>query len=238
MERMAAHPEVGGYGEILLPGVEGWSDWPPGARDRPFYTSYLKERGVRRVRAARHFFTFRYLDYVFEPRRGFRSIGFKLMYNQVRQHPAISLYLLRRRVRLLHLVRRNVLDLYLSREALLARKFAHARAPDEREEIMVHVNAGKLLGELRLLRLQQRSAAVAARLSGLPVHDVVYEEALADDAVLHNALRFVGIGSPEAFPLDAVMLKLAPSSHRATIVNFEEVAQALAGTGFAGLLRP
>ena len=45
MERLAAHPRIGSYGELLLMNHEGWPGWPPGAHDRPVYKTYLRERG-------------------------------------------------------------------------------------------------------------------------------------------------------------------------------------------------
>ena len=64
MERLAAHPEIGSYGELLLSGRAGWPDWPPGANDRPFFETYLKDRGARPASLSAHLHLFRFLDYV------------------------------------------------------------------------------------------------------------------------------------------------------------------------------
>lgn len=242
MERMAAHPELGGYGEILLPDRslhQGWSTWPTGADDRPFYTTYLKERGMRSSSSLRwHAELFRYLDYVYEPRRNLRSIGFKLMYDRVLRYPEIVVYLRARSVRILHMIRANVLDLFLSREALPRRTVAHAWSSAELETVKVPVDTRRLIPQLACLRRDQNIARRVLAALGLQVYEFSYEAALADDVVLSEALAFVGIHHVAGVDFSPVMLKLAPLSHRDGISNFEEVEETLAGTTFAALLRP
>jgi hypothetical protein len=240
MERMAAHPELGGYGEILLPDRSlrgGWSHWPPGSDDRLFYTAYLKQRGFGGSALRWHIELFRYLDYFYERRGDLRSIGFKLMYDRLLRYPEILLYLRAHSVRVLHLIRANVLDLFLSREALPRRSAAHAWSPAELEPVRVPVDAARLASALARLRRDQAIARRVLAALRLPVYEFSYEAALADDAILSEALTFVGIHHAEGIDLSATMLKLAPLSHREGIANFEEVEQALAGTRFAGLLR-
>jgi hypothetical protein len=241
IERMAAHPEVRAYGELLLPlapGVDGWSNWPPGAIDRPFYVTYLRERRLEGFRVPRHFALFRYLDYVFEPRRDLRAIGFKLMYDQVVRYPEILLYFRTRAVRILHLIRANVLDILLSREAQSRRSFAHARSPAELETVRVPIDTRRLIPKLMRIRGEQRTAGLLLSALRLDTFEFSYENAIRDDAVLSKALAFVGVEGVSGVELPAVMLKLAPLSHREGIANFEEVAETLRGTTLARLLRP
>lgn len=241
MEQMAAHPELGGYGEILLPDrslAPGWENWPPGANDRPFYTTYLKERGSRCSALRWHLELFGYLDYFYEPRRNLRSIGFKLMYDRLLRYPEILIYLRARSIRVLHMIRANVLDLFLSREALPRRSAAHAWSSSELESVRVPVDTRRLISRLAGLRRAQNIARRLLATLGLQVYEFSYEAALANDVILTEALAFVGIRHVTGVDLSPVMLKLAPLSHREGISNFEEVEQALAGTRFAGLLRP
>lgn len=236
MERLAAHPEVGAYGELLLGGREGWPEWPPGASDRPFYQTYLTERdaGARR-REHRHLFS--YLDYLYEPRRGFRAIGFKLMYNEATPYPELLVYLKARGVRVLHLARSNLLDIAFSQIAMRSRTFVHAWSPDQREAVRVTVDTAYLL---KLLRRHERDRVIARRVlraARVPVHEASYEALVADDAHLTRILRFLRIPDGSGGDLQATMLKLAPSSHRDTIENFQEVETALRGTRFHRFLR-
>jgi LPS sulfotransferase NodH len=236
MERLARHPHVGGYGEVLLRGVEGWSNWPPGAADRPFFTTYLKERDTASSRLRWHRDLFRYLDYLYEPRHNFRAIGFKLMYPQVIRHPEILVYLRARQVRVLHLLRTNLLDIVLSREAMKARRFVHARTPEQQETVRIHVDIAHLLRGLARLEGERRIAKLILRAIDVTAHEVTYESLLEDDACLADALRFLGIGVDSVESLSAVMLRLAPQSHRASIDNYDEVEAKLLGTRFFAYL--
>jgi hypothetical protein len=236
MERLAKHPDVGGYGEILLRQVEGWSNWPPGAADRPFYSTYLKDRNVDSSRMAKHRMLFEYLDYIYEPRREVRAIGFKLMYDQLVRSPEILLYLRRRRVRVLHLVRANTLDIFLSREAMTARRFVHAMTADELESVKVVVDTRRLPAALQRLEWERTLARAVLRVAGLQAHEFTYEKLLADDSGLLAVLGFLGLDVPAGLDLHAVMLKLAPPLHRSGIANYDEVRAALSGTRYAALL--
>jgi hypothetical protein len=151
MDRLTKHPEVGGYGEVLLPEVKGRPTWPPGAEDRPFLAVYLRERGISQPRVRGHYHLFPYLDHLYEPRRGLRAIGFKLMYDQVLRYPEILLYLRARKVRVIHLVRTNLLDIVLSREALALRRHPHGWSGGKPEDVRVVLDTARLPGEMTRL---------------------------------------------------------------------------------------
>lgn len=238
MERLAAHPAIGSYGELLLSGREGWPDWPPGANDRPFFATYLKNRGAQPSSLSAHLQLFRFLDYLYEPRRDFRTIGFKLMYNEATPYPEILSYLCRRRVRVLHLLRANLLDIALSQMGTGMRKFSHAWRSAEKEDIRIYVNTRTLLWWLRKLERDRRIARLMLRTMRLDVYEVTYEDLLTGDAPLHAALKFIGIPTDATPELPATMMKLAPLSHTEGIANFRQVEACLRGSRFYCLLRP
>jgi len=237
MERLSAHPAVGGYGELLLAGRDGWPDWPPGAGDRPFFTTYLKDRGIAASRMRSHLFLLRYLDYVYEPRRGWQAIGFKLMYDEVFPLPEVVAYLRVRNVRVLHLVRTNLLDIALSNMVIRQRSSPLAWSPDEREMIPVHVDTDRLIPWLVWLDRQRRTARTVLRTMRFNAHEVSYEELRVGDQPLDTALRFIGVADPSEISTQSTMVKLAPDSHREGIANFDAVAARLAGTRFQRFLR-
>jgi hypothetical protein len=238
MERLAAHPAIGAYGELLLAGRAGWPDWPPGASDRPFFATYLADRGDQLNSLRSHLHLFRFLDYVYEPRRDFRAIGFKLMYNESTPYPESLEYLRRRQVRVLHLLRANLLDIALSQIGSHRRKFSHAWSPAEKEDIRIYVDTRTLLWWLRKLERDRRIARMVLRTMHLDVHEVTYEDLLAGDEPLHAALEFIGMPSDGTPELPATMMKLAPLSHTEGIINFQQVEECLSGSRFYRFLRP
>jgi len=236
MERLARHERIGGYGEVLLHGVAGWSDWPPGAADRPFFTTYLRESATSESLLSRHLRLFGYLDYLFQARRGYHAIGFKLMYDQLQRYPEILAYLRVRRVRVLHLFRLNLLDIVLSREAMKSRRNVHARSPAEREMVRVEVDTRRLVSNLARLDCERRLVREALTLLHIPVVELTYEYLLADESRLRDAAGFLGVDVDATTDMSAVMLKLAPSSHRAGIANYDEVRAALQRTRYFSFL--
>lgn len=238
MERLAAHPRIGSYGELLLMNHEGWPGWPPGAHDRPVYKTYLRERGRVNFTWDRHRHLFAYLDYVFSPRRGYEAVGFKMMYDQARPHPTVLLYVRSRRVRILHLVRTNLVDIALSQIAMTFRKSTHAWSPREREDMQVPVDTTELLRVLKRLERQRLLARAMIGVLGVPTMEISYEALRASDAPLRATLRFLNVAGEPREPLEATMLKLAPDSHREGIANFDDVEACLRGTRFARFLRP
>lgn len=241
MERLNNHPAIGTYGEILRvlpPSAITPSGWLPGSQDRPFYATFLRERGWDQSVLRRQIHLFHYLDYVYSPRRGLRAIGFKLMYDQARPYPHVFAYFRRHNVRVLHLVRENLLDLILSRKANAFRKRANVWSSDERELIRPSLETGTLVGELTRLEWEQRIARLAVRILRLSVHEVSYEELLANDVRLDAVLAFLNVRRDPTAGLAANIVKLAPFSHREGIANFDEVERSLRGTRFHAFLRP
>lgn len=238
MERLARHPRIGSYGELLLMNHEGWHSWPPGAQDRPVYKTYLLERGDNTHALAPHRHLFAYLDYVFAPRRDYSAIGFKLMYDEARPLPVLLPYVRSRGVRIVHLMRGNLLDIALSQIAIAIRRSSHAWSPSEREELRVPVSPAHLLQILRRLDRERHVARAALAVLGATTLELDYEALRASDAPMHTLLRFLNVPDTRGDILSATMLKLAPDSHRAGIANYDDVAAALHGTRFARFLRP
>lgn len=237
MERLSAHPGVRAYAELLRAGKTGWPTWPPGAGDRPHFGTYLDSQGRAKSRTQRHLHLFEFLDYLYAAPGAPNAIGFKLMYRSAAQYPQLLAYFRRRSVRVLHLVRSNLLDIALSRFTMHLRKSSHAWSPNEREEIRVLVDTRTLHWVLRRLERDRAIARLVLQAARLPVYEMTYEDLLVSDRSLYSALDFLGVTNPAACQLATTMVKLAPISHRAGIANYEAVEACLHGTRFHRYLR-
>lgn len=237
MERLAAHPRIGSYGELLLANSDRWPDWPPRAEDRPFYNTYLREHGYRRTRVVKNRHLFEFLDYLYTPRSDYLAIGFKLMYNEALPLPGVLFYARSRRIRVIHLIRENLLDIALSQMGTAVRRSVHAWSIEEREDLKIRVDITNLRWWLRHLERERLAGRWILRILGLDVLEITYESLRASDMPLHDVLRFLEVPVPADGELPARMLKLAPDSHRDGIANFDEVEACLRGTRFARFLR-
>jgi hypothetical protein len=236
MDRLAKHPQVGGYGELLLAGVKGRPNWPPDSDDRPFLAGYVNDRrGRAGEKGWGHYYLFPYLEHLYEPRRDLQAIGFKLMYSQLLRYPEVLVYLRARKVRVLHLVRANLLDIYLSRESLSKRRGPHARSESNREDVKLELDPAALVQALRRLERERTLVRATLRALRLPTCELIYEDLRANEQALYSTLAFLGVGDGNV-ELSSSLVKLARSSHRESITNYEMIARCLSGTRYERFL--
>jgi LPS sulfotransferase NodH len=236
VDLLDSHPRITCYSELFAHEFYGK---PPagGNTEVRTWNSYAAEHDADLGRLGRVGLFFRYLDdQVYAPRTGAATAGFKLLYDQALRGFGLMAYLRARRVRIVHLVRRNHLDTILSEEARIVRSVSHAEVGVPVQQVRVNLDLPSLPR-----RLAEREAAVVearrccAALGG-PYHEVGYEELLADPGRLDAVIRFLGL-EPVESGLRSSMQKLNPTSHRELIANYDAVRARLAETPFAALLR-
>lgn len=228
-----SHPEVASYTELLLPEGKGVPEWGK-YKDVLYWRSYREEMPSGLVRVIRPLGLYRYLDEVFSRHQDKSAVGMKLMYGQLVRLPETLIYLRSRRVRVVHLLRRNLLDVILSGMAKAVRAQAHAHAGDRVEQVRAYVDPSWLLQQLKRRGRQQRAFAQLLRHLGVPYHEIVYEDIVSDPSALTACMEFIGC---EPRTLVSDMTKLNPARHPDFIENFSEVEAKLANTPFAALLR-
>jgi LPS sulfotransferase NodH len=226
-----SHPRVLAYSELFMHGGEGKPKWGQ-EQDLPYWQTYA--RGKRRL--AKPYWLWEYLGQAYRERPGIDAIGFKLMYSQLTRisrplMPALWL----KRVRIIHLIRRNALDVLLSKEAGAAREGRlHARDGDTVEQVRLNLDTATLLRRMTLHERAIAGARVRFKRVGLPYTEVVYEDLAADESGFVSLFEFLDV---EPAPVSSSLQKLNPSSHEELIENYGEVREALADTEFAALLR-
>lgn len=215
-------------GELFLPRMrvseERWdSDF---ARPRFIETNY---DGVK----IRPISVFSYLNDLYSTPG---SVGFKLMYAQLRRYPEILGYLIRHRIRVVHLVRRNHLDVVLSyavKEKIgRAHLLSGQSAPDA---IRIELETENLIRQMAWLQRKQSMARQLLKWGRLPHMEVAYEDLLRDRARFRPILDFLLIKPEQDIP-ESTVVKTTRSGHRDVIRNHDEVKERLANSKFAELL--
>ena len=136
-----------------------------------------------------------------------------------------------KRVRIIHLIRRNALDVVLSKEAGAARRGRlHARDGEDVEQVRLNLDTDTLLRRMTLHERAIAGARVRFKRVGLPYTEVVYEDLAADDSGFASLFEFLDV---EPAPVSSSLQKLNPTSHEELIENYGEVRDALAETEFA-----
>jgi LPS sulfotransferase NodH len=231
VDMLTSHPRVVAYSELFMHGGEGTPRWG-GEKDLPYWQTY--SRGKSRL--ARPYSLWKYLGHAFHERPGIDAIGFKLMYSQLTRisrplMPALWL----KRVRIIHLVRQNALDVVLSKEAGAARQGRlHARDGEAVETVRLRLETDDLLRRMTLHERAIAGARVRFKRVGLPYAEVVYEDLARDETGFARLFEFLGV---EPAPVTSALQKLNPTAHEELIENYGEVREALADTEFAGHLR-
>ena len=233
------------YGELFLPQKR---QWEVGSTDYPRFIE-----ATPLASAIRPFSVFAYLNQLYR-RPG--TVGFKCMYSQLKLFPELWPYFMWKRTRVVHLARRNHLDVVLSTELAKTQGLWHSvkekqedrrqedrRQEDRRQEnrrqktriAQVELNPGWLISQLQWLEQKNRAMQRFVCCSGLPCLEIAYEDLLHTPAAFSKLWNFLGIDTQGAIP-QSTLAKIRQSSYRDTIKNYAEVEKALVDSEFAELL--
>jgi LPS sulfotransferase NodH len=173
---------------------------------------------------------------VYRPGPGIRAAGFKIMYQQVAQHPGVLPYFAVRRVRAIHLVRANLLDAVISYEVVKATGEFHSLRGEGVPRAMVSIDALALRERLQDMEWQIAHGRTWLERYRLPRIDIACEELLGRrDETLERVLRFLGV-DPEVDALDSALVRMGAHPPLELVENAEDARAALAGTRFEWML--
>lgn len=194
----------------------------------PRYIETKKE-----MRGIRPFSVFSYLQRLY---RSPGAVGFKLMYAQLGQYPEILAYLIWHRIRVVHLVRRNHLDVMLS--YAIKSKIGKAHILNGQivpTQISVELDTNSLLNRLNRLQKKQQFARMVLKVCRLPTVEVAYEDLLANPDNFHLVWDFLSLDTANA-TANSNLQKIRRGGHRQVIRNYDEVQRVLADSRFNLLL--
>lgn len=225
VQSLSQHPQVICYHELFR----------HGSRERLAYDKFVAESVTRRLAriVAPPVVTKSFLQRVFDSPSAEDAVGFKLMYNHLRRHWELPRIFRLMNVRVIHLVRNNVLKTYVSSLAARQRRLYHAKAPADGLEPIVVPTA-------EIVRvLQRRASAIAAhrrKLRNHPCLEVSYEAMLGNrDSEMRRIFRFLNVDEEHHVSTDYI--KINPDRLRDVIANYREVELELAGSPFVDLLQ-
>jgi LPS sulfotransferase NodH len=176
---------------------------------------------------------FKYLDALY---RQPGTVGFKLMYSHLRRYPELLAYLLIHRVRVVHLLRKNPLDLLISQAVKRKLRQAHRLADEPPlEGLQVELNTATLLKKLQIKQRKINRAQRILRLSGLRSIEIGYEDLQRDSAVFQSLCNFLSIGAGHVMP-ESRFQKIRRESQWQIIKNYSDVKKVLEGTRFLSYL--
>ena len=170
------------------------------------------------------------------------ATGFKLFYNHARSERVKSAWdyiRLHEELKIIHLVRENLLDCFLSiRTAETTAVWeVEVDEPPSSEPPVLSIAPEECENYFNSLRLQQRKVASELFSPGRRVLQVEYERDIlgAFDETLHKIQEFLGV-VPEALP--QLLRKQATAPTKARIENYAELRRRFEKTAFAQFFEP
>ena len=231
---LKSHPHISVSGERLLYG-----------NPNNFYDYWLQHIGrdpvhIRYDHAARLFLQF--VDSYYDQRfaQGARAVGFDIKYNQFNTLGGMMKLLQSRPIKVIHLVRANILNTQLSKE-LNYRKTVLGRKAHGTEHVApqrIHIDVADFLTKVKAL--DEQIADFRQQLnSRFDTLEIGYEEMTASGheshvapEVLQRVLAFLGVDS--AVPqLESPLKKTNPRSQRDKVENYDEFLAAVLATPWA-----
>ena len=225
---LANHPEILCFGE-------SFKAFRPKSNVDTRDSGYLTYRKQHLSKRIGHYFWRRrviekFLDelYTAESRA---AVGFKLMFNQVRNNDSIVAYLVANGVKAINVYRSNVLKTLVSRLSAQSSGVFHATQVATRQKVVVPT--GSLLQRLQKLELE-KDCWVRHLGNRLPMMRISYEGFVADpDLCGAQVLQFLGVTK---IPLKSPLAKLNPDNLQDIVENLAEVKSVIAGSPFEAYL--
>jgi LPS sulfotransferase NodH len=228
MSVLNAFENVSAHGELFLR--------RPRSPDRRWDSDFAYPRYIESRSQHGRFRPLSVFSYLSELYSSPGAVGFKLMYSQTLAFPEILPYLMRNRIRAVHLVRRNHLDVLISFELKRAIGKAHLLSPDDRpRDVSVDIDTASLLRDLKWLQFKHTVGRQVLRLCGLKHVEVAYEDLITDQAQLVEVLEFLSIPTPGELPQSNIF-KTRSGSQSQVVRNYDAVRRVLQNSEFAGLL--
>lgn len=223
-----SHPQIRMFGEPFLWRKEkrGWPD-----------EEFLRYYDYRQANATlRPWVMFKYLDnlehYQSVPHD---TIGFKMMYIQIIKDPEFLFKIIQDKYRVIHLARRNHLDVLISKTVGKQYNVFHVNNSDSKTR-KVTLNTASLVRTLDIYEAMYRVAKTFLKFSPLEVMEVQYESLKADPETNLGAIAdFLGVDSNKIVT-QSNYKKVNPGSYADKITNYEEVVKTLEKSKYAHFL--
>jgi hypothetical protein len=227
-----SHPAIVAHPELFH--VERRTAPDYGAQDVPYFETYLTS-AAHSPKRSRLVQQVGYLARLYRARLGVQAIGFKLTYVQANANAALLPLLSVQRVRVVHLIRANLLAALISWKIARETGIYHVRRQPEHRGLVL-VDPERLRSELEEQELAIEGARRRLERLRLPRLDISYEELVGrKEETFTRVLRYLGV-EPQVELLDSTLQRTRVGSILEHLENPDEVRGALAGTRFEWML--
>lgn len=218
-----SHPDIKAFHEIFLekPSIE---------KNLPQFHIYRQNNPARRPLA-----TFRYLKLLDSYPVHHETIGYKVMYNQLIRCPELLAAFAIGRYRIIHLVRDNHLDRFISSESMRESGLEHSKV--EVKAKPVEVDTDNLIKYLSWQEKQVKLARLILRLLPNQAIEISYDDLTSNNEDTMSELsKFLRVNKRQ-HSFTSQRRKIHTGSLENKISNYSQVKETLAGTRFERFVR-
>jgi hypothetical protein len=235
--RLATDARV--FAELFIPGRKPRSERLMTAGTAAYLDSYFRDVPLfceldRSWWPTRPVRTFQYLNRIMGQSG---TVGFKLMYPNLLNYPEVWAFLVRHHLPVVHLVRLNHLDVYLSSQVRFSTQTVHSLVGEpESPSGPIVLNPDDMLLQMKRSQRNIRLARLLLRCSPVRSLEICYEHLLDGSTEFEAACNFLNLTRQTPCPTSSLR-KLVTKSHSELIANYDEVKDCLRGTRFEAFLR-
>ncbi len=232
IDMLNSHPQIKTYEELFLHAFKEKLEWA-GERDVLPWNAHWKNHNHGIQSMFKPYYRLKYLNHVYsQEESNTKTMGFKLMYHQIKRNWDILPYLLWHKVHVIHLIRDNFLDVLLSEEGSRLRGIAHAT--NQVSPVQIKLDPSNLLKQLAWKNKKVQWAKHIFSHLGLPYLEISYETLVKSPRNFDMVINF--LGDLDLYRLKSSLKKLNPTSHKDLIENYSDVFDALNKTEYQTLL--
>jgi LPS sulfotransferase NodH len=219
---LISHEDVNCHGELFL-------------NKYPFNGAYRIYRNRNIARKLRHYLARaglvrEYLDEIYRSCEG-DAVGFKLMYSQIRTlpyaYPSVLNYIDDNKIKVVHVIRKNVLKTHVSRCTAMQRKLYHAKEKVDVSKITL--NTRDVLKALN--RISRENEWWQLRYSGGDYYSVCYEDFVRNkEEESAGLLRFLNVADDQV--LTSKIVKINPDRLQDIVENYDDLYKVITGSKF------
>lgn len=222
-------PDLTVYGEMLTHKPRNWF---AGASEYPGFVKMKLGRFGR-------FFLFKYLNGLYQ-RPG--TVGFKLHYTHVKRYPEMLFYLFMKKIYVVHLIRKNPLDVVISTARVKQTGQGHL-VKDGKEnkqgritDTRIFLDPNKILSQMKRHQCKIWLFRTVVSWLKLAFIEVFYEDISRDPSNFHDLFTFLNINQ-DVHSLSSNTMKIVKGKPADVISNYPEIQKVLTGTPFECFLK-
>lgn len=232
IDLLSNHPEISAYGEIFINRIPNRENpWVKGLMP-PISFYEFKQNNCER-----HFLVINYLRYLDKMVFGNKANGFKMMYNQLGRNTETILPLIFNNFRIIHLIRKNILDIIISRKHLHTKGMKHFVNDEQKNKIRtVSLNPDTIIQEIG--NIERKVDFFRKLLFILPLRTltVFYEDLVKEkETTLNKIFKFLNVNG-NIIISKTRFRKIHTIAKSDLIENFDAIQKILSATKYKEFL--